>query len=70
MNAKLIKALQKNKDELRTWQETMHKHPELSMQEENTARYIAEVIKSFGAYTLIEGVGKYGMVASLKSREQ
>lgn len=66
MNAKLIKALQNNKDELRTWQETMHKHPELSMQEENTARYIAEVIRSFGAYTLTEGVGKYGMVASLK----
>lgn len=66
MNAKLIETLQNMKDELRTWLETMHKHPELSMQEENTARYIAKVIKSFGAYTLTEGVGKYGIVASLK----
>ena len=57
MNIKLIDAFKHKKDELKTWQEAMHKHPELSMQEENTARYIAEVIKSFGAYELTEGVG-------------
>ena len=40
----------------------MHRQPELSMQEESTAKYIAEVIKSFGGYEVVEGVGKYGLV--------
>lgn len=66
MNATLIDALKSRKDEIKSWQETMHKSPELSMQEENTAKYIAEVVKSFGDFELVEGVGKYGMVASLK----
>lgn len=66
MNTELIATLKSKKKELKTWQETMHKSPELSMQEENTAKYIADVVKSFGAYELVEGIGKYGMVASLK----
>lgn len=66
MNTTLIEALKNKNNELKTCQEAMHEHPELSMQEGNTARYIAEVIKSFGAYELTEGVGKHGMVASLK----
>ena len=66
MNTELIATLKSKKEELKTWQETMHKSPELSMQEENTAKYIADVVKSFGAYELVEGIGKYGMVASLK----
>ncbi|WP_320112801.1 M20 aminoacylase family protein [Draconibacterium orientale] len=66
MNTELIATLKSKKEELKTWQETMHKSPELSMQEENTAKYIADVVKSFGDYELVEGIGKYGMVASLK----
>lgn len=66
MNTELIEALKTRKDELKRWQEAMHEHPELSMEEENTARYIAGVIRSFGAYELTEGVGKHGMVASLR----
>jgi hippurate hydrolase len=66
MNTKLIDALKSNIEELKIWQETMHRQPELSMQEESTAKYIAEVIKSFGGYEVVEGVGKYGLVASLK----
>ncbi|SET54546.1 hippurate hydrolase [Draconibacterium orientale] len=49
MNTELIATLKSKKKELKTWQETMHKSPELSMQEENTAKYIADVVKSFGA---------------------
>lgn len=66
MNTKLLDALKSSLEEIKSWQETMHKSPELSMQEENTARYIADVVKSFGGYELVEGVGKYGIVASLK----
>ena len=41
MKTKLIEVLKSKKDELKRWQEAMHEHPELSMEEENTARYIA-----------------------------
>lgn len=66
MNRELIEVFKNRTDELKRWQEAMHRHPELSMEEENTARYIAEVIRSFGTYELTEGVGKHGLVASLK----
>lgn len=43
----------------------IHENPELSMEEEDTAPYIASVLKSFGGWEVTEGVGKYGIVASM-----
>ena len=51
---------------MKEWFEHMHRTPELSMQEEKTAEYIAGIVKGFG-YEVEEGVGKYGIVASLKA---
>ena len=48
------------------WFEHMHRHPELSMREEQTAAYIAEALRGFGAYDVETGIGKHGIVASLK----
>lgn len=62
----LSEALKGKHEEMKRWMEELHSHPELSMHEQNTARYIASLVKSFGGYELVEGVGKYGMVASLK----
>ena len=42
----------------------MHRHPEVAFDEHNTARYIADLLRSWG-YTVTEGVGKTGVVASL-----
>lgn len=42
----------------------MHRNPELSMQEEKTAEYIANLVRQWG-YDVATGVGKYGVVASL-----
>lgn len=67
MNTKLLDALNGIHEEMKTWMQEMHSNPELSMQEQNTAKYIANLVKSFGGYELVEGVGKYGMVASLKA---
>lgn len=50
---------------MKEWFEYMHRAPELSMQEEKTAEYIAGIVRGFG-YEVQERVGKYGMVASLK----
>ncbi|MBM7454898.1 hippurate hydrolase [Oceanisphaera litoralis] len=65
MNA-IIKQLEQNKGQLSEWFEHIHSHPELSMQEANTAKYIEETLRSFGEYEVEAGVGKYGIVATLK----
>jgi len=64
MNA--LETLKGKQDEIRSWMETMHQQPELSMQEENTSKYIAGILKTFDGFEIAEGVGKYGIVASLK----
>lgn len=51
--------------EIKSWFEHMHQNPELSMQEEKTAVYLADLVRSWG-YEVTTGVGKLGVVASLK----
>jgi hippurate hydrolase len=63
MNA-LVKEFDAKLETIKGWRHHMHKHPELSFEEANTARYIADLVKSWG-YDVVEGVGKYGVVASL-----
>lgn len=48
------------------WFEHMHSNPELSMQEDNTAAFIAETLRGFGGFEVETGIGKHGIVASLK----
>lgn len=50
---------------MKEWFEHMHHNPELSMKEENTAQYLAKILEPWG-YEIETGVGKYGIVASLK----
>lgn len=61
----ILQAMQANRAQMEEWFEHMHRHPELSMQEENTARYIADLVRQWG-YEAATGVGKHGVVASLK----
>jgi hippurate hydrolase len=49
---------------IRAWRHHLHKHPELSLEEIETAKYIAGLVRSWG-YEVVEGVGKHGVVASL-----
>jgi len=49
---------------MKEWFEHMHRHPELSMREQNTAKYIAEIVGQWG-YEVQTGIGKYGIVASM-----
>ncbi len=61
---RVIQKLEEDKTQIQEWFEYMHQHPELSMQEENTATYIADLVRSWG-YEVETGVGKHGIVASL-----
>jgi hippurate hydrolase len=60
----ILDALTANHGEMKEWFEHMHRTPELSMQETETAKYIAGIVGQWG-YEVETGVGKHGIVASL-----
>jgi hippurate hydrolase len=60
----IVKDFEGRLEQIKGWRHHLHKHPELSLQEENTERFIADLVKSWG-YDVAEGVGKHGVVASL-----
>ncbi len=62
----ILEKIQADKDQIDEWFEHMHRNPELSMQEEKTARFIADTVRQWG-YDVETGVGKYGIVASLSA---
>jgi hippurate hydrolase len=57
-------ALEAAHGETTAWFEHLHRHPELSMQEQETAAYIAGLVRQWG-YEVETGVGKHGIVASM-----
>jgi hippurate hydrolase len=59
-----LDALATDPTEMQGWFEHMHRNPELSMQETNTAKYIADVVREWG-YDVVTDVGKHGIVASM-----
>lgn len=59
-----LQALEGEKDQMIEWFEHMHRHPELSMKEEETAAFIADTVRQWG-YEVETGVGKHGIVASM-----
>src|SRR5690554_3086223 len=62
----IIQTLEKSRAEIEGWFEHMHRNPELSMKEEETAKYIANLVKDWG-YEVETGVGKHGIIASLSA---
>ncbi|HVK92593.1 MAG TPA: M20 aminoacylase family protein [Mycoplana sp.] len=63
----IVKQLEEDAAPMKEWFEHMHRNPELSMQEASTAEYITEQLRSLGAYEIVTGVGKHGIVATLKA---
>src|SRR5690554_2834744 len=59
------KAMEGDRSQIEGWFEHMHRNPELSMQEDNTAKYIADTVSQWG-YKVETGIGKHGIVASMK----
>lgn len=59
-----LQALEAEQTLMSEWFEHMHRHPELSMQEAETATFIAETVRQWG-YEVETGVGKHGIVASM-----
>jgi hippurate hydrolase len=57
-------ALDADQAQMKEWFEHLHRSPELSMQEQETAKYIAEIVGQWG-YDVETGIGKHGIVASM-----
>jgi amidohydrolase len=55
-------------EEIVSWRRYMHQHPELSFQEEKTAKFIEEKLVSFGL-DVRTNVGGYGLVAVLEGEQ-
>ncbi|HEY1175502.1 MAG TPA: amidohydrolase, partial [Phytomonospora sp.] len=62
----ILEALEADRGRITEWFEHLHRHPELSMREERTARYIADLVRQWG-YEVETGVGKHGIVASMRA---
>lgn len=60
----ILETLQSNHGEMKTWFEHLHRNPELSMREQETAKYIAGLVGQWG-YEVETGIGKHGIVASM-----
>ena len=60
----LLEALEADRAQMTEWFEHMHRNPELSMQEQETAEYIASAVRRCG-YDVETGIGKHGIVASM-----
>lgn len=64
MNEKLLTEVGKLQPEMKEWMDFMHQKPELNMDTQQTAKFIADKLKSWG-YDVAEGVGGTGVVASM-----
>ncbi len=67
MNETLLAALKEMQPELAAIRQDIHAHPEIGMEEERTAALVAARLKEFGL-EVTEGVGKYGVIGTLKGR--
>ncbi len=67
LREKIINTTKKNAQQIIDIRRYLHAHPELSFQEYETAKYVAERLKSFGL-TPTEGVADTGLVALIEGK--
>jgi hippurate hydrolase len=60
----IVQTLESERGQMEEWFEHLHRNPELSMREDNTARFLADTVRAWG-YEVETGIGKHGIVASL-----
>ncbi|HEY9215979.1 MAG TPA: amidohydrolase, partial [Ancylobacter sp.] len=60
----LVPAIAAIADEMRDWRRHLHAHPELGFEEHETARFVADKLRSWNIAT-VEGVGRTGVVGTL-----
>ena len=56
-------------DEIKTWRQDIHRHPELLFDVHRTAGVVAEKLKSFGCDDVVTGIGRTGVVGVIRGRK-
>ncbi len=56
-------------NEIAEWRQTIHQHPGLLYDVEETASFVAEKLKEFGVDEIVEGIGRTGVVGVIKGRK-
>ncbi|TIU36333.1 MAG: amidohydrolase, partial [Mesorhizobium sp.] len=64
---RLVPSVQQLETEMTTWRRHLHANPELGFEEFETARFVADKLRSWGIETT-EGVGRTGVVGTLRGR--
>jgi amidohydrolase len=54
--------------EITEWRRDFHRHPELLFDVHRTAARVAELCRAFGCDEVVEGIGRTGVVATIKGR--
>ena len=55
--------------EIKAWRRHLHRHPELGYEVHETARFVAEKLRAFGADEVVEGIGRTGVVGIINGRD-
>lgn len=64
---KLVPSVLQLEGEMTAWRRHLHANPELGFEEFETARFVADNLRSWGIET-VEGVGRTGVVGTLRGR--
>ena len=54
--------------DIKAWRRHLHQHPELGYEVHETAAFVADKLREFGADEVVEGIGKTGVVGIIKGR--
>ena len=66
-SAAAIEALGQYLTQMTEWRRHIHANPETAFEEVQTARYVAERLRSFGVDEIHEGIAKTGIVAAIRA---
>ena len=55
--------------EITTWRQDFHAHPELMYDVHRTAAKVAELLRAFGCDDVVEGIGRTGVVGVIRGKE-
>jgi amidohydrolase len=63
----VINRIAEYQDDLTAWRHHLHQHPELAYEEVETAKFVADKLREFGADEVHTGLGKTGVVAVIRA---
>ena len=66
----IINSIAAMKSEIAEWRQDIHANPELGFEEHRTAAKVTERLESFGCDEVVGGIGRTGVVAVIKGRQQ